>query len=143
MSFRKKNHILSREEVLFLEREITAKISDVLRLKFKGNPTAVKNIANETGIALATVKKWYEGQNPPSLGHFLILCRHYDEILKAFLSLSGTGYSTALIHSNGETKQITQNHEQGVILGKDDPKNVTINVTIKSLSERQRWCTTA
>ena len=139
MSFRKRDHIWSREKVVELEQEITTKIAGALRQKFRKSSTAVKSIANETGGALATVKKWYEGRNPPSLGHFLMLCRHYDEILKAFLNLSGNGYLIAFIRSKDVSEPILPDHEAGGISVENDPENVTINVTIRSLNKRQRW----
>lgn len=142
----------SRKEVILLEQKITARISGALHQIFRNNPTAVKGIAEETGGALTTVKKWYEGRNPPSLGHFLILCRHYESVLEAFLGLSGNDYLIAhvlpakaknrvsLLETNdtildGTTPHVSEVYGAGIC---------TINVAVpfevaRKLNQRQLW----
>jgi len=70
MSQKLSHHKVSRREVAILERKIAVKIAQTLHQKYIDRPSAVKAIAARTGGAFTTVKKWYEGQNPPSLGHF-------------------------------------------------------------------------
>lgn len=89
MSFKKEDHILSTDQATFLEQKIAIKVAEILRHEYEGIASPVKNISLKTGVAPATIKKWYSGQNPPRLAHFLILAQNYPPILQILLEAIG------------------------------------------------------
>jgi hypothetical protein len=89
MSFKKEDHILSTDQATFLEQKIATKVAEILRHEYEGMASPVKKISLKTGVAPATIKKWYSGQNPPRLAHFLILAQNYPLILQVLLEAIG------------------------------------------------------
>lgn len=89
MSFEKGDHILSTDQATFLEQKIAIKVAEILRHEYEGIASPVKNISLKTGVAPATIKKWYSGRNPPRLTHFLILAQNYPSILQVLLEAIG------------------------------------------------------
>lgn len=89
MSFKKEDHKLSTDQATFLEQKIAIKVAEILRHEYEGIASPVKNISLKTGVAPATIKKWYSGQNPPRLAHFLILAQNYPPILQVLLEAIG------------------------------------------------------
>lgn len=67
--------------------EIRSGITKILRKKFRNNPSAVKVICRDTGAALRAARNWYDGENSPSLLHFVLLARNYPELVNLFLDL--------------------------------------------------------
>lgn len=64
-----------------------AAIAGALRRDFPVG--GVKTVAGLTLANERAVKNWFDGRNAPS-GEFLVmLCRHSDQVLETFLTLSG------------------------------------------------------
>ena len=89
MSFKKGDHVLSTDQAIFLEQKIAIKVAEILRHEYEGVTSPIKKISLKTGVAPATIKKWYCGQNPPRLAHFLVLARNYPDVLQILLEAVG------------------------------------------------------
>jgi hypothetical protein len=100
---------------------IVGDIRKILRSKFKKLPSAIKRIQNETYAHERAIRNWYEGRNPPSAAHLVVLCRTYPAILRAFLHWTGHDY--------------LMEH----VFEKNVPLNVTDQFAIDRLNERQMW----
>ncbi len=140
MSCEKMGNIFPVKTAAAIEREIAIRINQILREWHQDQSAAIKHICRKTGLGSNTVRRWYEGRNPPSSGHLIILALHYPAVLEMILDLSGYGYLTAYMRS----------HDTSNGNGRKDPdskpeagENVTTNVTTKygdsNLNERQVW----
>lgn len=69
------------------DEQIRSGITKILRKKFRNNSSAVKVICRDTGAALRAARNWYDGENSPSLLHFVLLARNYPELVDLFLNL--------------------------------------------------------
>lgn len=69
------------------DEKIRSGITKILRKKFRNNSSAVKVICRDTGTALRAARNWYDGENSPSLLHFVLLARNYPELVDLFLDL--------------------------------------------------------
>lgn len=49
----------------------------------------IKAIVRLTSANERAVKNWFEGRNAPSGEFLVLLCRHSDQVLETFLTLSG------------------------------------------------------
>ncbi len=140
MSYKKMGNIFPVKTAANLEQEIAVRINQILREHHQDKSSVIKEICGETGIGCNTIRRWYEGRNPPSSGHLIILALHYPAVLKMFLELSGYGYLASHILSLPETGENDGYASDPFLNG---VKNVTTNVTIKSemanLNERQVW----
>ncbi len=131
MSQEKRDHMWSSFNEEILEQKMGELASRALRNAYEGEPSPVKKIAQKTGIAPTTIKKWYTAKKPPTVGHFLMLAQNYPEIVKAFLGMVGHGYLAAHVrpvtgaNGEGETPPST-------VVFRDIP-----NVPKKDFNERQ------
>jgi hypothetical protein len=71
-----------------------AAIAHALQRQLGGSRQAVKTVMRWTGAGERTVKNWFAGDNGPSGRHLTALARHSDEVLAAFLALSGRQHVT-------------------------------------------------
>ena len=97
---------------------------------------AVKLISRRTGISFNTIKRWYNGHNLPVSQHLLVLTRHYNCALRAFLEASGNGYLIAYIkdeNSFPKNPKIVRDFVQNV------PINVPINHESARMERYQQW----
>lgn len=69
------------------DEQIRSGITKILRRKFRNSSSAVKVICRDTGAALRAARNWYDGENSPSLLHFVLLARNYPELVDLFLDL--------------------------------------------------------
>jgi hypothetical protein len=139
MSQKKHDHMWPSFQEASLEKEVGELISQALRKEYEREPSPMKKISKKTGIAPATIKKWYTGRKPPSLGHFLMIVLNYPEILKASLDVVGHGYLTAYVRPiTGENTKALEGLfaskkplAANVPINRDDPINLP--------DERQNW----
>jgi len=139
MSQEKHDHMWSPFQEVYLEKKAGELISQALRRKHERESSPMKKISQKTGIAPTTIRKWYTGKKPPSLGHFLMLVQNYPQILKAFLEMVGHGYLTAYVRpSTGQNTELLED-----LSASKNPltDNVPINVDvpINFPNERQHW----
>jgi hypothetical protein len=69
--------------------DFTAVIAETLRNAFGGSRMAIKTVMDCTGAGERTVKNWFQAKNGPNGGNLVELVRHSDEVLEAFLLMSG------------------------------------------------------
>lgn len=111
MSKPKMDHIWSKE---YLDRAICSLVSKALRKAHRNSSAARKHIARTTQLNELTIRKWYEGKNPPSAAHLLILMRHYPDLLHAILQMMEDIKSGALNARAGADQKIkTATRETG------------------------------
>lgn len=84
MSKAKKDHIWSKK---YLDQAISRLVSKTLREAHRDSSSARKHIAKTTQLNALTIRKWYEGKNPPDAAHLLILMAHYPDLLRGILQL--------------------------------------------------------
>jgi len=136
----KMGNIFPAMTAAFFEQELTARINKILREAHQDKSSCIKIINGKTVIKCDTIKRWYEGRNPPSSAHLIILAQHYPAVIKMILDLSGYGYLVPHVLPDS-TPDTDVKNPQNIYLGAG--KNVTINVTVKSknpnLNERQVW----
>lgn len=84
MSKAKMDHIWSKK---YLDRAICSLVSKALRKAHRNSSASRKHIARTTQLNELTIRKWYEGKNPPDAAHLLILMRHYPDLLHAILQM--------------------------------------------------------
>ena len=100
MSFRKKGRKFrpisgktfrnpSDRVVAIDEYDFTGVIAETLRDAFGGSRMAIKTVMTYTGAGERTVKNWFEAKNGPNGENLIELVRHSDEVLEAFLLMSG------------------------------------------------------
>lgn len=84
MSKTNMGHIWSKKH---LDQAICSLVSKALRDAHRNSSAARKQIARITHLQELTIKKWYEGKNPPDAAHLLILMVHYPDLLRGILHL--------------------------------------------------------
>lgn len=115
-------------------------VAAALRRDFGKSASAAKRIGQLTNSNLRAIKNWYEARNAPSSGHLLLLARFSPSILNFILEQIGGGdfedASRPLSCHNPTMHPVPL-----TVICPDDStrKNVTLNVTLKSLNIRQRW----
>lgn len=70
-----------------LNLKIAQLIAAALRADYGEKYSSIKMIARHCDASLSTIKKWYEGQNPPNSKHLIMLARKSPSVLKALLGL--------------------------------------------------------
>lgn len=133
MSQENRDHIWSSFNEDLLEQNMGELVSRALRSTHEGEASPVKKISQRTGIAPTTIKKWYTGKKPPTIGHFMMLVQKYPEVLKTFLEASGHGY--LMEHVRAETAANDEGSASFFRDISDVPKNVPKNF----FNERQDW----
>ena len=71
------------------EYDFTAVIAETLRDALGGSRMAIKTVMAYTGAGERAVKNWFEAKNGPNGENLIELVRHSDEVLEAFLRMSG------------------------------------------------------
>jgi hypothetical protein len=138
-------YIFPRQNAEEIEFQITQNLKKILRAHYRNFPSALKWLCAKTGVRHRTARNWYEGCNPPSSGHLLILARSYPVVLKMILQLAGRPDLAALClpdrsASDGRvtgTEKDSEASREGAI-------TCTINVTLSlntaiQLNQRQLW----
>ncbi len=69
--------------------DFTAVIAETLRNAFGGSRMAIKTVMAYTGAGERAVRNWFEAKNGPNGENLIELVRHSDEVLEAFLLMSG------------------------------------------------------
>jgi hypothetical protein len=114
-----------QEFLLVKETEISLRIKKsvhrILRFSYKNASSAIKRIHGQTSIHQRAIRNWYEGRNPPSATHLIILARSYPAVFHELLRVMGHGYLT--------------NH----VLEKNVPLNVPDEFSPDVLNDRQKW----
>ncbi len=143
MSQEKRDHMWSSFHEELLEEKVGKWVSGILRNEHEREPSPVKRISQRTGIAPATIRKWYTGKKPPSIGHFLLLAQNYPEVVKAFLEVSGHGYLRAYVQpatgaQDGDRTPPPTDVFRDI---SNVPKNVhdVHDLPNETLNERQEW----
>ena len=85
MSKSKKDRISQPSELRKTELALIKGVMQHLRKRGSANTSAVKRIAQETGVNPRTVKAWYEGRNIPNLCGFIQLARCYPGLINLFI----------------------------------------------------------
>ncbi len=71
------------------EYDFKAVIAETLQYAFGGSRMAIKTVMTYTGAGERTVKNWFGAKNGPNGENLIELVRHSDEVLEAFLLMSG------------------------------------------------------
>ena len=139
MSQKKHGHIRPSFQEAYLEEKVGELVSRALRGEHEREPSPMKKISKKTGIAPDSVKRWYTGKKPPSLGHFLMLVQNYPEILKAFLEVIDHGYLAAYVRlaaeGNGGGAEPLSSPKKDAV----DDVPINFYVPINLPNERQHW----
>ena len=72
-----------------MDAGFAAGIAAALHRSLGSTRAGMKTAATWTGANERTVKNWFAGRYGPSGGHLVSLARHSDEVLEAFLMMSG------------------------------------------------------
>lgn len=123
---------------LITNTKVATLVAKILRAEHLHTDAVVKRIARATGANTETVKKWYNGQNAPSVAHLIILMRTYTSIYQTVMGLaelipSDPGPSRGLsLSQNGIKSEIYTDKNVGI--------NVGVPLALKGkLNERQIW----
>ncbi len=87
MSFKFMGNVLPKFFLDELERCLAADVARALRQDFPTVKTAAKALASEVEISMETIKKWYNGSNPPKAVHLIIMARVSPSVRQALLNL--------------------------------------------------------
>lgn len=87
MSFKIVGNMLPKFFLDELEKSIAADVAKALRQDFPTVKTAAKALAAEVEISMETIKKWYNGSNPPKAVHLIIMARASPSVRHALLKL--------------------------------------------------------
>ena len=71
------------------EYDFSAVIAETLRDAYGGSRMAIKTVMAYTGAGDRAVRNWFEAKNGPNGENLIELVRHSDEVLEAFLKMSG------------------------------------------------------
>ena len=126
------------------DEQIRSGITKILRRKFRNNSSAVKVICRDTGAALRAARNWYDGENSPSLLHFVLLARNYPELVDLFLNLCQQRPDKSPVRGTKQSLEGTQDPEG--IKPKLPPKtadhvgnNVGNRESAEACNSRQLW----
>ena len=140
MSLGKMGKTLPKKSARDLEQKIAIMVASALRKDFPKLKYAARAIAHEVDINFDAVKKWYNGQNAPSSGHFLMLTKISPSLFDAFLQETGYGvFPEAFPFSNKAQKKRRRCDNCNGSEAKDDPINDPIKFESSDLTERQVW----
>jgi len=124
---------------------IAALVSGILRQAHPRSDTPIKRIALVTGANHNNIAKWYHGSNLPKLRNFLMLAKHYPNMLRLMLQLIGRGDVWELCVQHGIPQKMLserpQTHPRQRVYS---DRFVSINVVVDSLissklNQRQLW----
>jgi len=121
------------------DKKLAQMLAKALRQDYGGKHSSIKIISNDTGISSETIRKWYEGRNPPRLRYFIKIAKYSPNVLRVFLEIIGKNDLWELYqqHLSATEKQSSKAiYSAGFC---------TINKTalpenIRNLNQRQLWC---
>jgi hypothetical protein len=87
MSLRKEGNTLPKIFLDELEKSIAANISNALRQDFSNIKAVATALAIHVEISMETIKKWFNGSNPPKAVHLLLLARVSPSIRTMILQM--------------------------------------------------------
>lgn len=144
MTYSESDHIWSANMAADLEQKMLLQIVEIFIQEHENARALSKHVSKKTGLPPDTIKKWKNGRNPPRLGHFLLLLKHYPDVLKFLVEL--------VAHSNGAEKEKTaptSSLAEALPVGAADPEiysaeYCTINLSLplriaNELNQRQLW----
>ena len=138
MSRKNNDYIFPSKTHEKIEAQITQELMKILRNHHHGS-SCVKWICRKTGAHERAVRNWYEGKNPPSSGHLIILAQSYPAVLQMILKMTGHGYLIPYIVPLDKVEAVAADPKRGA----ESDQNVPINVPIKSwptdINVRQKW----
>lgn len=139
MSKAKNDHIWSKK---YLDRAISRLVSKTLREAHRNSSAALKHIARTTQLNALTIRKWYEGKNPPDAAHLLILMAHYPDLLCGILQLidrtKSVGSNSQITTPKKTENCHTETHAEHKIWG-DIPVTPSATKNSVMLNQRQLW----
>lgn len=145
MSLREMHHEFSAKKGENLDRKMAEMIAAALRQDYEQKYSSVKEIARHTDASLSTIRKWYEGQNPPNSKHLVMLARHSENVFRALLELAGKPEIWELYQQELSARnQSAYEPEKEPLNNFYTAKSCGINVVIDSaaagqLNQRQLW----
>lgn len=86
---KKVGNILPKYFLDELEKNIAASVAEALRQDFPNIKTAAKALALQVEVSMETIKKWYNGSNPPSAAHLIVLARASPSVRQVLRGLIG------------------------------------------------------
>jgi hypothetical protein len=93
MSFPKKGNYFSEDAGSngggIPEKHFASEIASALHRSFGNSRAGVKTVAGWTGANERAVKNWFSGRYGPRGEHIVVLARHSNEVLDAFLEMAG------------------------------------------------------
>jgi hypothetical protein len=87
MSLREKHHKPTTQQAIKLNREIAHRIAVALRADYGNKYSSIKQISKHTQASLSTIKKWFDGHNPPNSANLITLARRSPSVLRVVLEL--------------------------------------------------------
>ena len=144
MSQAKIDRKLHTKFIAKIDDDIRSGITKILRRKFSNSSSAVKVICRDTGAALRAARNWYDGENSPSLLHFVLLSQNYPELVDLFLGLCQQRPDKSLFSNAKQQLTVTQSTEIGtLILSQKNTKRVGNHVGNpngrEGCNSRQMW----
>ena len=71
------------------ENHFASRVASALRRSLDNSRAGVKTVAGWTGANERAVKNWFSGRYGPRGEHLVVLARHSNEVLDAFLEMAG------------------------------------------------------
>ena len=71
------------------EGHFASRIASALHRSFGNSRAGAKTVARWTGANERAVKNWFSGRYGPRGEHLVVLVRHSDDVLDAFLKMAG------------------------------------------------------
>ena len=71
------------------EGHFASRIASALHRSFANSRVGVKTVARWTGANERAVKNWFSGRYGPRGEHLVVLARHSNDVLGAFLKMAG------------------------------------------------------
>lgn len=120
-------------------------IAAALRRDFGDQYSSIKQIARHTQASLSTIKKWYEGRNPPNCCNLIELARFSPSVFQVLMELIGRNdlwrrYQSELAATELYDGQ-TANSSSPVIYP-EESFGITVNIDFaigNKLNARQLW----
>ncbi len=144
MSQTKIDRKLHTKFIAKIDDEIRSGITKILRRKFHNSSSAVKMICRDTGAALRAARNWYDGENSPSLLHYVLLAQNYPELVDLFLNLCQ--HRSEKLFDGGSKQQLKERQKPMVCNPKSSQKatydvgnNVGDQDKIGAYNSRQLW----
>lgn len=89
MSFAEMHHKLTVKIDRDIEPKLARMVAEALRADYGEKYSSIKQIARHTDASISTIRKWYNGQNPPNSRNLLLLAQHSQSVMRVLLVLIG------------------------------------------------------